>query len=300
MPMIVFTIFTSTYNRAYIIEQLYHSIQRQTFRNFEWLIIDDGSTDDTEQLVRRWINEENDFSIRYYRQENKGKCRSINKGVELARGEMFLVIDSDDYLTDDALTKLNTWKHDLPQNIRYCGISGNMGTDKNGCSNTLIPGMYYDGTLLDRYHGIGGERVYAFYTDIHREYLYPVFDDEKFMTEAVVWNRMAHDGYQMRFYDDVICIYEYQEDGLTRAGNSLFLQNPQGYGLWLQEKEKFLGSSFVKRFRMWYSFYCEMTSCEEQYRLTKKQCAEYIKAPALMIYALAAVHFIKNRKKENT
>ena len=78
------TVFTPTYNRAYIIENLYRSLQRQSFRDFEWLIVDDGSTDNTEELINSWIEDNNDFPIRYYKKENGGKCRAINFGVELA------------------------------------------------------------------------------------------------------------------------------------------------------------------------------------------------------------------------
>jgi len=85
------TLFTPTYNRAYILETLYRSIQRQTFRDFEWLVIDDGSSDNTEELVRSWMNDGNDFPIRYYKQPNGGKCRAINRGLDLAEGELFFI-----------------------------------------------------------------------------------------------------------------------------------------------------------------------------------------------------------------
>ena len=100
------TVFTPTYNRAYIIEDLYRSLQRQTYRDFEWLVVDDGSADNTKELFERWQQEYNPFPIRYVRQENGGKCRAINRGLELAEGRLFLNVDSDDYLTDDAIEKI--------------------------------------------------------------------------------------------------------------------------------------------------------------------------------------------------
>ena len=292
------TLFTPTYNRAYILETLYHSIQRQTFRDFEWLIIDDGSADNTEELVTGWMLEGNDFPVRYYKQSNVGKCRAINKALDLAEGELFFTIDSDDYLTDDALEKVASWTADLPGKEKYCGIAGNCGTGLNETPNKLFEDSYYEGTLLDRYKEVDGERSCIFFTETHRKYKYPEFEGEKFMTEAVVWNRMAHDGLLMRFYNDVIWIYEYQEDGLTKAGNRLFLQNPQGYGLWLREKAEFSGVGFREKFKLWYMYYCEMSFCEEAYRLTKKQCADYIGAPLWAIQAAALIHRIKGYKKE--
>src|SRR5690625_3909375 len=97
------TVFTPTYNRAYIIKKLYFSIQKQTFRDFEWLVLDDGSTDSTKDLFDQWIKEEHDFSIRYYRFENAGKQKEINRALDLAEGELFFTVDSDDLLTENAL-----------------------------------------------------------------------------------------------------------------------------------------------------------------------------------------------------
>ena len=113
------TVFTPTYNRAYIISNLYNSLCRQTFKDFEWLIVDDGSTDNTEELVNKWINDANSgFSIRYFKKENGGKPSAINYGVDCAEGELFFTVDSDDYLTDDALEKIDRWERELPKDKR--------------------------------------------------------------------------------------------------------------------------------------------------------------------------------------
>ena len=91
------TVFTPTFNRAYIIENLYRSLQRQSYRDFEWLIVDDGSTDETDAVIAKWQKEGNDFPIRYFKKENGGKCRAINYGVDRAEGLLFFNVDSDDY-----------------------------------------------------------------------------------------------------------------------------------------------------------------------------------------------------------
>ena len=220
------TVFTPTYNRAYIINRLYESLQRQEIHNFEWLVVDDGSVDETEELFRTWMNNESKFPIRYYKKKNGGKCRAINFALDLAKGKLFFVVDSDDYLTDDALKKIIAWEKSLPKDEKYCGVAGNLGMSSNFTPNTLFETDYYDGTLLDRYRNIDGERALAFFTEIHKKYRYPEYSGEKFMTEAVIYNRMANDGYKMRFYNDIVWIYEYRSDGLTKAGNSLFLNNP--------------------------------------------------------------------------
>lgn len=252
------TVFTPTYNRAYILSNLFESLLHQTFRSFEWIIIDDGSTDDTKALVEGWILKKNVFKIRYFWQENGGKCRAINKALDLADGELFFTVDSDDYLTNDALEKINIWENELKGNKNFCGVAGNLGISLTDTPNTIFQNKYYEGTLLDRYKNVDGERAIVFYTEIYRNFKYPEFEGEKFMTEAVVYNRIAAAGYKMRFYNDIIWIYEYLDDGLTKMGHQVFIDNPKGYGLWIKEKSLFLGDSIIERFQMYYSFFCDL------------------------------------------
>lgn len=259
------TVFTPTYNRGYIIENLYKSLKRQSFFDFEWLVVDDGSIDNTEQLFNKWKNENNSFPIRYYKVKNGGKHRAINFGLDKAKGELFFTVDSDDYLTDDALEKVNTWELNLDKNKKFAGIVANRGYEKNKTINNYFSEEYLDLDLMQMYtytengkRVLSGERALIFYTDIHRLYKYPEFDGENFMTEAVTWNRMANDGYLVRYYNDIIWIFEYLEDGLTKAGNKLFLNNPRGYILWLKEKSIFEHKNKIDMFKLNYSFYCEL------------------------------------------
>ena len=283
------TLFTPTYNRAYIIEKLYRSLQRQTFTDFEWLVVDDGSADNTKQLFEVWMQEENPFPIRYYQQKNGGKCRAINRGLELAQGELFFTMDSDDYLTDDALEKVDRWEKNLPKNEKFCAIVGNRGYTPDVTPNTPFEGEFLDGNSFDHYTVIDGERALIFYTDIHRKYLYPEFPGENFMTEAVTWNRMAHDGYKVRFYNDIIWIYEYLEDGLTKAGESIFYRNPRGYGLFFREKIQFLNYSLREKWDLRISF---IINVGEMY--PTKLVAEAIGLPVAVVAAMKAVRNLKH------
>lgn len=272
------TVFTPTYNRAYILGDLYHSLQRQTCMDFEWLIVDDGSADDTKALVASWQGEENPFPIRYVYQENGGKCRAINRGLKEADGRLFFTVDSDDYLTDDAIEKVIRWDGELPKDGHFCGYVGNRGTTPTQTPNRLFPGGYLDGTALNRYDQVDGERAFVFYTEIHRKYLYPEFPGEKFLTEAVTWDLMAHDGYKMRFYNDIIWIWEYKDDGLTRAGYRVFLENPQGTGLFFRQKAEFLHYSLWNKLTLWYGY-----ATDAMDRCTDEQIAQYIGMPKAMV-----------------
>lgn len=272
------TVFTPTYNRAYILGDLYHSLQRQTCMDFEWLIVDDGSADDTKALVASWQGEENPFPIRYVYQENGGKCRAINRGLKEADGRLFFTVDSDDYLTDDAIEKVIRWDGELPRDGHFCGYVGNRGTTPTQTPNRLFPGGYLDGTALDRYDQVDGERAFVFYTEVHRKYLYPEFPGEKFLTEAVTWDLMAHDGYKMRFYNDIIWIWEYKDDGLTRAGYRVFLENPQGTGLFFRQKAEFLHYSLWNKLTLWYGY-----ATDAMDRCTDEQIASYIGMPKALV-----------------
>ena len=272
------TVFTPTYNRAYILGDLYHSLQRQTCMDFEWLIVDDGSADDTKALVASWQREENPFPIRYIYQENGGKCRAINRGLKEADGRLFFTVDSDDYLTDDAIEKVIRWDGELPKDGHFCGYVGNRGITPTQTPNRLFPGGYLDGTALDRYDQVDGERAFVFYTEIHRKYLYPEFPGEKFLTEAVTWDLMAHDGYKMRFYNDIIWIWEYKDDGLTRAGYRVFLENPQGTGLFFRQKAEFLHYSLWNKLTLWYGY-----ATDAMDRCTDEQIASYIGMPKALV-----------------
>lgn len=259
------TVFTPTYNRAYIIEKLYNSLKRQNYVDFEWLVVDDGSSDNTEDIFKSWCNENNPFTIRYYKTANGGKHRAINKGLELADGEIFFTVDSDDELTKDALFKINQWFEQIADNDEIQGIVANKGYSESETINNYFLEDYMDAYLIDMdkivENGkkvLDGERALAVYTDFHKKYKFPEFDDEKFMTEAVVYNRMSHDGYKVRFFNDIIWIYEYQSDGLTKAGTSLFINNPKGYGLWIKEKSKFEKNSLLKTFIIRYQFVCDL------------------------------------------
>ena len=190
-------------------------------------------------------------------------------------------VDSDDYLTEDALEKLVMWEKQLPENQRFCGVAGNLGISEAETVNRLFDEGYFEGTLLDRYNVVNGERAIAIYTDIHKKYRYPEFEGEKFMTEAVVWNRIANDGYKMRFYNDIIWIYEYRDDGLTKSGNRLFVNNPKGYGLWLKEKAKFENISLKEKMNLYYTFLCDMS-----FQYKREEIAKFIGAPRLLLECL--------------
>lgn len=231
------TVFTPTYNRAYILGELYKSLQQQTTYQFEWLIVDDGSTDDTNEVVSKWIEEETRFPIRYFKKENGGKHRAINFALQYAQGEYFFIVDSDDRLVPEAIETVCAQMKSLPTNgcKKYAGICNCRGYSTTEIIGTSFEGDFIDCTSLERERfGITGDKAEVFFTEIIRQYPFPEFEGEKFVTECVVWDKMAVDGYTLRYYNKITYLCQYREDGLTYQGLDLYYRNPQGYGLYLQ------------------------------------------------------------------
>lgn len=237
------TVFTATYNRDYVISRIYDSLLQQTDQSFEWIIVDDGSTDDTYRLVKEWIKE-NKILIIYKKTSNGGKHRAINKGIKLASGFLFYILDSDDYLPNDAIEKILKTENTIPddQKSSFCGICG-CRFDQNGklIGKSFNANMeYIDCKSSDRAkYGIYGDKAEVVYTKVLRAFPFPSFENETFCTEAVVWNRIAYHGYKFRYINDKLCICEYQENGLSNNLKKFVRNNPMGLILYTKEYFRF-------------------------------------------------------------
>ena len=255
MNKVKVTVFTPTYNRAYTLDRLYKSLLNQTSYDFEWLIVDDGSTDDTSKLIKSFQNNQL-FDVRYYKQENSGKHVAINNGVELAEGELYFIVDSDDYLTENAIEKIITWASILPSKNEFAGVSGNRGYSVNELIGTTFSGDYIDATALEREkYSITGDKAEVFFTDVLKNYKFPVFENEKFLTENVVWYAIAADGYKIRWFNDIIYITEYLPDGLTQKYNKLLATNPKGFAVSVNQKIKMFNLRKKQIYSEHYNYY---------------------------------------------
>lgn len=249
MNKVQITVFTPTYNRGYIIENLYKSLQRQSCNHFEWLVIDDASDDGTQKLFDEWMQEENKFSIRYYRRTvGGGKHRAINEGVKLAQGSLFFIVDSDDTLADTAVQKLIEWDAQIEKKENFAGISGNKGYSDTELVGTTFSGNYVDASYTERVQrNINGDKAEAYYTEVLCKYPFPEFEGERFLTERVVWDKIGADGYKIRWYNDIIYFCEYLPDGLSRNGDELFRKNPKGAAYNLLQMMQIYHYSPIKR-----------------------------------------------------
>lgn len=212
---IMITVFTPTYNRKNTLGKLYDSLVTQTNQNFEWLIVDDGSTDGTEFLISNFIRE-NKILIRYYKQVNGGKHRAINKGVELAKGFLFFIVDSDDWLPNDSIETIFNYYNEIKNDKEFCGISGYRAYPngkKIGCEQDF--GILDANSLEFRYkYKIKGDMAEVYLTEIIRQYKFPEFEGEKFCAEGLVWSRIAQK-YKLRYFYKNTYYCNYLDDGLS-------------------------------------------------------------------------------------
>lgn len=257
------TIFTATYNRGYIIEKLYNSLKKQKKFDFEWLVIDDGSGDNTQQLFEKWIEEDNKFKIRYYRQENKGLIRSLNRGIKLAKGEYFSKIDSDDYLVDSYTEDILNWINTIGNEDDIYAVAGIKGIDENTPIKQTWPLInkeigYVDATDLERKnYNLDADMSEAWKTEILRKYEFPVWEGEKFAPEQIVFFQIALDGYKIRWFPKIIQICEYQDDGLTKGSAKLEKENPMGYAMMYNHMLKYNKSL---KFKLYAALQCNVLS----------------------------------------
>ena len=222
------TIFTPAYNRAYTLHLGYEALLRQTCQDFEWLIIDDGSTDNTRELVESWIAE-NKIPIRYHYQENQGMHGAHNTAYKLITTELNTCIDSDDYMPDNAVEKIvNFWKEYGSDKV--AGIVG-LDADFNG---KLIGTSFEDNNLpirLSRFysHGGKGDKKLVYRTDIIAQYPeYPIFKGEKYVSLGYKYELIEQD-YPVLSLNEVLVNVEYRPDGSSMNMFRQYIKNPQGF-----------------------------------------------------------------------
>lgn len=223
------TILTPAYNRASLLPRLFDSLLRQTNKDFEWIVVDDGSTDDTREVVAN-LKEKcgGAFPMGYVYKANGGKHMAINIGAERARGELLFIADSDDLLTDDALeTVANSW-HDISDDKSFAGIAGlDIAMDTREVIGSGLPQEHIDCNAIDiRYrHHVTGDMKEVFRTEVLREFPFPEFAGERFCPEQLVWFRMAR-RYRLRYINKPIYIADYQPDGITAGITRARMRNP--------------------------------------------------------------------------
>ena len=294
----IVTVFTPLYNRKALLMRLYESLTKQTCTAFEWIICDDCSTDGSHELAKELAERENRFRIRVIRPaRNGGKHRAINLGTAIAEGFLFFIVDSDDCLTPDAIERVFAWEETIRHESGFAGIAF-LKADLSGTPvGTTFAQEYCDCTTLERpQYNITGDKAEVIYTQVIRRYPFPEFEGETFMSEGVMWDRIARDGLRFRWNNEIIYLCEYQPGGLSAQWEQNLARNPRGYALLLRQKMDFLPCTGYARFRVVYTYYytvnlvkkCTMKyACEQlDYPLWKAYCYMPIRKGLRILYRL--------------
>ena len=277
------TVFTPAYNRAHLLPKVYESLCKQTFRDFEWLIVDDGSKDDTRSVVEKFRDESLEwrdssevesiknevqnygtteelitlhsqtdstlytlrsasplctfrsknstpppFPIRYFYQENGGKHRAINHGVREAQGELFLILDSDDYLPDNSLETIANTYMQIKGNNKFGGVAGLLKHSDGTLIGNLPPYSPIDCNAVDYWckYKMHGDKCEIFRTNVLKEIPFPEFEGEKFCPEELTWLLISKK-YIIRYIDEVLTIRDYLQGGLTSKIVKIRMESPR-------------------------------------------------------------------------
>jgi len=226
-----FTILTPTFNRAHTLARAYQSLNEQSYNDFEWVIVDDGSTDHTKDLVAQW-QQEASFPIIYHWQRRQHKKSAFNQGVRLARGELVVALDSDDTLVADALYEMARWWWSINESHRhqFVGVTGLCKGPDGQVVGDLFPYDVLDTDALSLYfkYQVRGEKFGCLKQEVLLQFPFPEYPG--FIPESLVWRAIARAGYRQRFVNQVFRVYHPSADGLTGQRHS---ESPFVLGLWL-------------------------------------------------------------------
>lgn len=223
------TIFTPTYNRAHTIRRTYKSLCMQTCKDFEWLVIDDGSTDNTRQLIEEWVAEKK-IPIRYIYQENQGMHGAHNTAYKNIHTELNTCIDSDDWMPDDAVEKIVCFWKKYGSN-RYAGIIGLDAKKDGAIIGKKFPENLKETTLRGYYEDLSGsgDKKLVYRTSVICNIPeYPLFEGERYVGLAYKYN-LVDEQYPLLTSNDVYVIVDYQDDGSSRGMWRQYWNNPKGF-----------------------------------------------------------------------
>ncbi|WP_438712211.1 glycosyltransferase family 2 protein [Aquimarina muelleri] len=243
------TVFTPTYNRAYCLHKCYESLIRQSNQDFVWLIIDDGSTDDTKELVESWITE-NKIDIQYHYQKNLGMHGGHNAAYRLINTTLNICIDSDDCIGENAIENiLRTWEP-IKNNPEFAGIVGLDADETGKIIGTKIPEHIKETTLYDLYnvHGVKGDKKLVYRTEIVKKYPpYPIFEEESFVPLGYLYQLIDQD-YKLLPINEVFCIVEYMADGSSMNILKQYRRHPRGFAFSRKSRMK-MAKNFKDQFK---------------------------------------------------
>jgi len=289
------TILTATYNRENELHNLYNSLNEnyKVFKDFEWIIIDDGSSDNTKEVVKSWIKKEK-YKIDYHYQDNQGKMAAINNGMKYVTGDVIIEMDSDDYFTPNALKMINSDYEKLDSNAY--GIIYKIKINDKSKNVEDLDGKKLKLFEIHNKYGYDFDMRLTFKTSIRKKYKYELEHNEKFITEARTYYKMDFDNDGLLFLNKDIACSNYLEDGYTKNLKKVFKNNPYGYYEYFKECLTYIkkdNCTFNRRlyFIRQYILFSYLT------KKTKKEAIKNVKGlNKLLIIILIIPGYIKSKE----
>lgn len=279
------TVFTPAFNRAHTLPRTYQSLCRQTCKDFEWLIVDDGSSDNTAEIVKPWL-ENSDFPIRYIYQENQGMHGAHNTAYANITTELNVCIDSDDWMPDDAVEKIiHFWNNS--DTSRIAGIIGLDIREDGSLIGTDFPETMKSTTLSDYYASGGkGDKKLVYRTDIVKQFpKYPIFNGENYVGLAYLY-MLIDQKYQLLTLNTPLVVVEYQAEGSSNGMYRQYWRNPKGFAFF-RKTEMCLAKTVKRRFMscMHYVSSCIIARDKMWLKNTPKKYMTVLAAPfGLLLY----------------
>ena len=244
----ILTVFTPAYNRAYTLHKCYESLKRQTSKEFKWLVIDDGSTDNTKELVYKW-KKEADFEIKYIYKENGGMHTAHNTAYENINTELNVCIDSDDYLTDNAVEIIiNEWEK--VRSDKLAGLGALNIFESGEVIGTIFPNELKTSKYFDIYnkYGVSGDKKFIYRTELVKQYPYPEFEGERYVGLDYKYKKLD-EKYEIALVNKIVCVVEYMEDGSSKNMLRQYKNNPRGWCFFRIENLKIPNTSLKYKFK---------------------------------------------------
>ncbi|MCR5735725.1 MAG: glycosyltransferase family 2 protein [Lachnospiraceae bacterium] len=259
------TVFTPTYNRRDLLKRVYESLKAQTSKDFVWLVCDDGSDDGTSELIEGFISE-GILDIRYEYFNNGGKMRAHNKGVMLCDTELFVCLDSDDYLVKDAVKRITDCYEGLDEKDplsekQICGIVAHKGESEDKVLyGQEFPDVLYS-TLYGLYlKGFKGETTLVYKTEVLRQFPFPETEGEKYVPEDYIYDKIDGE-YVLKVLPEIITVCEIVSSGYTDSLKRLKRDNPEAWYLYYRQRTEITPHGILKfKYSGYYVIYALRTS----------------------------------------
>ena len=285
------TIFTPTYNRAHLLGRLYESLLKQHSEDFVWLVVDDGSTDNTHDLIQSW-QQEGRIPIEYLWQENGGKMRAHNRGVAVCQTPLFFCVDSDDILADGAVDDILKHSPRIWADEHLAGLMGRKWLMNRFPFSSRLTKITASSSKELYAHGFQGETALVFKTDVIKHFPFPEFEDEKYVSLSFAYDEIDRQ-YKYLLVDNTWMLCEYQPDGYSLNRVKLKQENPKGWTAYYLRKLQWDEGSLMDKWKYTGHYLCFSAMAGNQFRKTVSEAPSRIRT--LLCLPLGAFYYYRQQ-----